>query len=450
MALAEAIAAPRVTRADTGFAVVLVIAVMAAFAMALPNLADPMIRYDDYPALLAQPEGFWAKTLHEGRWINYIWHLRGVVTPAWLNFLVYQALWAIIAASLAWSLCRGGRHARFFAPVAALMVLVAPPATLISLWFNTLIPGLALVASYALVACLWPSRARLWMPVFVVLSFMAYTTYPLLVFAACLLATRAHSWRDLFGQCAVFTLSFATAVLLVYALNWQVHGVFGVPLADWRDAHPASDFAGLMRNLLLLAASAAEFAQKTSFGFAPAAWFHLCLLILASIVLAKQKPWDALYLWAGMIVGLGLVTVQILKMGSELPPRGLIFVWVFYALIAVRAAQVLTWSGMSARMMRNAVLLVVGSYLLQTFQQYMTYRDWQTETSALAASLTAGSVQVSGNVLDAQSAQQAFVQNAMALNYRFQQLNGPKVVFCASDCGQTVTISIRDGRLVAN
>ncbi len=449
MALAEAIHVPRAARTDTGFASVLLLAVLVAFAFALPNLADPMIRYDDYPALLAQPEGFWAKTLHEGRWVNYIWHLRGVVTPAWLNFAVYQTLWAIIAASLAWSACGGGAQARFFAPVAALMVLVAPPATLISLWFNTLIPGLALVAGYALLASLAPNRARVWMPVFVVLSFMAYTTYPLLIFAACLLATPQRSWRDLIGLCALFAVSFVAAVLLVYTLNWQVHGVFGVPLADWREAAPASDITGLLNNLPLLAASAGEFAQKVSFGFAPAAWFHLGLLIWASVVLARRAPWEALYLWAGMLMGLGLIVVQILKMGGELPPRGLIFVWVFYALIAVRAAQLLTGPGLAGRMMRNAVLLVLGSYLLQTFQQYATYRDWQAETRSLATGLTqVDTVFVSGDVLTLGSAQKAFVQNELALAYRMEQLGGPALRFCGEACKQPPAISIVEGRLV--
>lgn len=73
----------------------------AIFGMSLPNLIDPMIRYDDYPALFAEGDLFWEKTLNEGRWVNYIWHLREIVTPAWLNFAIYQAFWALFAASLA-------------------------------------------------------------------------------------------------------------------------------------------------------------------------------------------------------------------------------------------------------------------------------------------------------------------------------------------------------------
>ncbi|MEO0401776.1 MAG: hypothetical protein AAF214_05320, partial [Pseudomonadota bacterium] len=77
---------------------VLAVAVVGVVLISLPNLRDPMMRYDDFPALLADPSGFWAKTLHEGRWINYLWHLREIVTPAWLNFAVYQLLWATFAA----------------------------------------------------------------------------------------------------------------------------------------------------------------------------------------------------------------------------------------------------------------------------------------------------------------------------------------------------------------
>ena len=106
----------------------LAIAVLAVLTISLPNLADPMIRWDDYPAYFSDPSGFWAKTLHEGRWLNYLWHLREVVTPAWLNFTAYQLLWATFAACLAVTTTRNG----WFAAVLALLILVAPPATLIS------------------------------------------------------------------------------------------------------------------------------------------------------------------------------------------------------------------------------------------------------------------------------------------------------------------------------
>lgn len=427
------------------------ITLAALAAMSLPNLADPMIRYDDFPALLAEPSGFWAKTLHEGRWVNYLWHLREVVTPSWLNFALYQALWALFAACVA-VLCAG--RVLGAAAVIAILIVIAPPATLISLWFNTLIPGLALVVLYAWIGVAAPQRVTLWlMPVFVVVSFMAYTTYPLLILLVCLLARDTpHRFRDLMVRVMLFGVSFAGAVLAVYTLNYVVHGVFGVPLAAWREAVPASDLAGVKANLPLLWDSLAQLGDKASFGFAPMIWFHLVLFTLSAAILLRYVRGEALYLLAGLAVGLALVTVQILKMGAVVPPRGFIFVWVVYAAVAGRAVQILAaQSGgeLALRMMRNAVFLVIGSYALQTFLQYGTYRAWQAETRAVAERLPHMDmpVLVSVDALDADSAQAAFVQDPRALSYRITQITGlPAAVCAAPECRADIAVT-PDGRL---
>ena len=430
------------TAPSASFWPVLGLSLVAVLFVSLPNIADPMIRYDDYPALLADPAGFWAKTLHEGRWINYLWHLRGLVTPAWLNFLVYQVLWAVFAASLA-MVALGRQGPLWSVPVAALLILVAPPATLISLWFNTLIPGLGIVALYALLGLFLPQAAhRSLLPVFVVLSFMAYTTYPLLILIVCLLRTERRSVVDLARVLMVFAASFVAAVLVVYTINYQVHGIFGVPLASWRDAAPADDVAGLLANLPLVASSFWDLLETSSFGFAPAIWFHLAMLGASTVVLARHAPREALYLHAGLWTGMALVAVQIVKLGVIVPPRGFIFAWVIYAVLIARAVQILSREpGFSGRIARNLAFLILGSYALQTFQQYATYRGWQAETRTLAAQVAAveGPVTLEGNVLEMPTARTARIQNEEALRFRMRQLTGRAVVLCRSDCsGETV------------
>mgnify|MGYP003662766973 CR=1 FL=1 len=427
---------------------------VAVLVISLPNLADPMIRHDDFPAFFADPEGFWYKTLHEGRWVSYFWHLRGFQTPAWLNFAVYQACWALLAAAIA-TLSLGRSGLTWFSGALALMILASPSAALISLWFNTLLPGLALVALFAALGCRLSNRQmRLLLPPFVALTFMSYTTYPLILLCICLLRTERRSLLDLISLLALFAASFAGAVLLTYAINWQVHGVFGVPLAPWRDATPAADVAGMLANLPKLGESLVDFAMRTSYEFVPALLYHILLLIGATVVVARRNALEALYLHAGLFTGLALVAVQVMKVGAIAPPRAFIFVWIFYAVLAVRAACILTaQSGLAGRMGRNAVALVILSYLLQVGVQYADYRPWQHETRAISRAAMAhdGDIYVFGDPARGPAAQQAFLQTGEALHYRMQQLAQRHVIFCArtpADCAEADRLRTRNPQVV--
>lgn len=440
--------APATARAGTPPALTLTptlwVAVAAVIAMSLPNLADPMIRHDDFPALLGDGDLFWNKTLHEGRWINYIWHLRGIVTPSWVNFALYQLFWAIFAAATATVVTRN-KGAGFFTFVLALVILVSPSAMIISLWFNTLIPGLALVALFAVMACRISARALLaWMPVFVILTFMAYTTYPLLLLAVLLFRQDQRSLARLTGILALFTASFIAAVLLTYTLNWLVHGVFGVPLDDWREATPAADIAGMLANLPKLWSVLSGFAVRTSFNFEPAVAFHLALFAGASLVILRRAPLEALYLYAGLITGLALVTVQVLKMGVTVPPRAFVFAWVFYGVAIVRAAQILTEDAASSgqsrtalagRLARNAVVLIAASYLLQGAILSSLFRPWQAETRDIAQTVATLSepILIVGHPAQIATAREAGIQSDKALPFRLRQLVGRNATLCDAD-----------------
>lgn len=446
-AMAGAGEAPRAASATLPILPVLGVALAGVLVISLPNLADPMIRHDDYPALFAEPSWFWNKTLHEGRWVNYLWHLRAVVTPAWLNFAVYQILWAVLAAALgvaARGQIRGRSEGRWFAGVLALFILVAPPATAIALWFNTLIPGLALVALYAVLGCRMSQRwhRALLLP-FTVATFMAYTTYPLILLAVCLLRTERRSLPDLAGLLALFAASFAAAVLVTYALNWQVHGVFGVPLADWRHANPASDLAGLIGNLPVLDLTVRSMLAALSFDFRPLIVGHLTLLLIATIHLARLAPKEALYLHAGLWTGMALIAVQVLKLGVQVPPRSFAFAWILYGAIVVRAAALHGRApGWPGRIGRTLPLLIVIGYVFLTFHRFTTFHAWQSETRDLAraVSQTEGAVILHGDVMDLSSAGRAGLQDELALVFRIKHLTGRRIVLCHETPGVCATL----------
>lgn len=397
------------------------------------NVADPMIRHDDYPALFADAPAFWNKTLHEGRWLNYIWHLRDAVTPAWLNFAVYQTSWALFVAALA-VVFTGPKGANWFTVVLALLMMVSPSAMLISMWFNTLIPGLAIVALFAGLACRVSSRTlRLLLPGFVIVSFMAYTTYPLLLFAVCIAKTENRSLQDLVGLILLFCASFALAVLTVYAINWQVHGVFGVPVANWREPTAANGLGDIVSNLPKLWETFQIVFHRNGFGFAPLIGFIPVMLAAAFAVFYKYARLEGLYLIAGLSVGIALVVVQVLKLGVIVPPRAFIFAWVFAAMAMVRAVELLSqtesWAG---RMGRNAILLIVGVYFIEIFMFYGQHNAWRADTKQLAQEIsdTDGSVFIYGDSSQIASAKKSGIQSSKALPFRLQQLTGRRAVNC--------------------
>lgn len=406
---------------------------LALMIASVPNLLDPIVRHDDLPALLADPSGFYIKTLHEGRWLNYLWSLRGVVTPSWLNFAVYQLFWAIFAGAAAVNAC-GRNEARWYTIALALMIVIAPTAYQISLWFNTLIPGLGFVALFAVLAnVLSPRKMRLLLLVFVPITLMAYTTYPLFLLAVCL-STREirRSWRDLIGLMALFIFSFALGMLLIYCLNYVEHGVFGIPMAEWRHPSPVHDLASLLANLSVFWDFLVLSANTLSFISTPTVVVHGLLLVGGLIILTRAAPWVALYIVTGMLAGLGLLGLQIALTGIEMAARTITFFWVFYCFICVRVALVVQdQGGWPARMCRNVLVLIVASYMLQTVMQYTIFREWQAQTKEIATQTAGtGPIYVIGSYETLSGVKGADIQESRGLRMRLIYLTGRRVFLC--------------------
>lgn len=237
------------------------------------------------------------------------------------------------------------------------------------------------------------------------------------------------------GLLALFTISFIIAILITYTINWSVHGIFGVPLAEWREATPAHNLSQLRDNLPKLLETFNAFMTKSSFGFFPAQIFHIALMVGASLVLLRHEPLEALYIYAGLITGITLIVLQVLKLGVAIPARTLIFVWVFYAITVVRAAEIIsTKHAFAGRMACNAALLIVGSFLLQSYKQMNQYRDWQFETRQISQQIVGveGTVSVKGQPMLLASAVRGGIQSDVAFQFRIQHLVGRDVVLCAA------------------
>ncbi len=415
------------------FVIAFAVAGPLLLAVSAGNLLDPIVRYDDYPALLAQPDGFWDKTLTEGRWLNYLWHLRGLATPAGVNFALYQLLWATTAAALA-AAAVGAYERRWFTVVLALVLLPTPPVFLMAPWASTVIPGLAVLALYAWLALrLSQKHMRLFLPPFTLLAFTAYTTFPIIILTICAVATRKRSLRDLTSLLLLFAASLAASLVLVYTLNWLVHGIFGIQLDPRRSADPAQGLAEMAAHLPLLRETFAVFLQKMTFQSELVLAFHIGLLAVSTAVVAYRKPLEAIYLWTVMALGLALMALQVLKLGFTIPARAFHFAWILYAVLIVRSAQELSQSSnLAGRLARNAVLLVAASYLVQTAVQFTQFRPWQSETRIIARHIQdlPGLVLISGDVRNFPSARKAGVHEASSLASRLNLLTQRDVILC--------------------
>ena len=413
-------------------------AIAATYVMLLicsgPNLFDPMIRHDDFPALLGDETLYYEKTLLEGRWLNYLWHLRGFVTPSWLNFLVYQLFWAIFAACTAIAVF--GRSAPLGRVLAlSFLIVLAPTAFVISLWYNTLIPGLGIVALFAYLATRHPPRVmRLLFPVFVPLTLLCYTTYPVLLLMVVLGARDTdRSLKDLAVTMGIFVASFAAGMLLIYSLNYAYHGVFGVPMADWRNPNPIHDLAGLWHNLGMVMTMFGRLANVLSFKHLPLLVIMASLVAIASVIVWRTAPRFGLYVGTGCAAGLGLLSLHVLKTGVDVDPRAANFVSVGCAMILSMAMATGTDQGIvSDRRARNAIFIAIALHAVLIAVNYSLPRAWQADTRAFAAAVGPGTgpIYVTGDYEQLPSAHGAAIQQSRGLRLRLVYLTGREVIIC--------------------
>ncbi len=439
-----------------GATVLLIFAVLVVSTVF--QVLDPLIRHDDYPVFFEDVQGYYGKTLTEGRWVNYLWHMRGYTPPASVLFLIYLACWAIYLGSLVHLAFQAGTDMWRRVAVAVIAALCAP-SVLISFWYVTLIPGMALLAAYGLVTVFLPERTSRWLLlVFVPVGLMAYTTYPLYMLALVLLrADRERSLRDLASVVGLFMASFVVGMLTIFTLNWIYHGVFGVPMADWRNPNPATDLASLIANLDQVGAFLKLVLDRASFGMPPVAYVQLALLFFAAWKLWPSQRGFVVYAYVGIGLGLGLILVQTLKSGIFLPPRAAGYAWVYFAVLLGQMSLAMhAHCRKSGRMGDNLVRFVMLSLMIFSGLLYFDKTQWSRLSRSMAVELSqgveggapsTGPVYITGTYLSQQPAMKAGVQHALGISYRFRQLTERQIIHCevTPDLCADLEPALRDG-----
>ncbi len=355
------------------------------------HLRNPTFHFDDVPALFLLPEEYFSKAVSEGRWLNYVWHLRGVYTPPWLNFQFYLAGWSLFLASAATNVFRTGPL--HYPLLMAVLAALGPQATLMSGWYNTLIPGVWLLAAFSVAALFMSERAGRWLlAVFVPISLQVYTSYQFLILGICLLREdRPKTLQALWHIVILFGASLVVGILLIFATNYAIVGVFGVEPATWREAVPPKDFQDLVANFAIVRSSLIEAFVATGSGSAPHATL-IFLLFLASLgVLAMTQPDDAVAICMVMLAGLGFLALLGVAKGMEFPARATGFTWFMFAVASVAAARAI--GSFAARMSQAAIVAITVLGLVQAgtaLDHFGRASAWQAQVTDLARRIPDG------------------------------------------------------------
>ncbi len=412
------------------------VCILALLVLNLPQVIDPFVRHDDFPGLLGFHEYAYGKALDEGRWLNYWWHLRPVFWPAPVNFFLYLCAWGIFSAAT--SLAVLDRSAETWHKVYfALFLASSVPAFLISNWFNTLLPGLWVVTLYALSVLFLPHRFALVLLVPAVsLSFMAYTTYPFTLLTLILLSQKApKSIHGLSVSLGMFFVSVTLALLLIFTLNSYYHGVFGIPVAEWREPTPVRSTADLMVNLEKVKIYLMDGPKFFGGGSPYFGVIQLVSFVTAWIILLRYQSYLAFLVFVAVMGGLGPLLLNFLLSGVVVPSRALGWLWILVGFTYTSASiPLMQFGGLVARVVRVAllcILLIQATLIVRS--TYFEFPTWQRVTRDIANSVPENTevIYIYGNYMDLEGADgDVRIQSEKGLTWRLTYLTGANVFLC--------------------
>ncbi|WP_171210675.1 hypothetical protein [Ruegeria sp. HKCCA5426] len=412
---------------------------LLAFAALLviygPLVIDPLVRHDDFPALLGQKFMAHRKALDEGRWLNYWWQFRPFLWSSPVSFALYLMAWATFSACT--SITMLGREAPgWYKGYFALFVALSIPAFMIAFWFNTLLPGVWIITFYALGVVFLPHRVSVALLIVAVpLSFMAYTTYPFLLMALALMSYKApKTYKSMAITLFVFFFSLGVGMLSVYSLNYIYHGVFGIPIADWRAPSEVQSTEDLIRNLGKLRIYLQTTIRQLGGGAAGSGVVLLAFFAIGWGILFRSQRFVAITVLVAMLAGLVPLLGKSLMSGVFVPARAFGWIWLLLGFTFTAATLHLSLTpGRVASIARITIMYVLLiKIILFGRATYVRVPPWQEATRDLASAIpdTTETVYIYGHYLGLTGAGPAGIQFPRGLRLRLVYLTGLDVVIC--------------------
>lgn len=304
-------------RLDRSFLLYVVLILLGLYG--LGQLTAPFVAHDDFDWLLSGfDQGFetpFSKAGSEGRWGNFVWSKFSHYLSVKAAFGLYLVAFSIMCAMIS-RVITGATSV-----LGALLVFLSPMTAETMQWPVTQVTGVVVT----IFGCLAMLRAtsdgprRLVMAIAVVVGFLFYPSFgPLFLLMYASLC--AGSKRSVVLGGVVYVASFASAILLVFTLNYMFHGKFSITPAAWREATPlmegGSFYANVERYFSWFVA------LKTLW---PALLGGAAAFIMCFVYRVRLRQCASVLLFAAMLLGID-ASLSVVS-GLSMPLRSTVWLW---------------------------------------------------------------------------------------------------------------------------
>ena len=217
-----------------------------------------------------------------------------------------------------------------------------------------------------------------------------------------------------------------------YAINWYMHGVFGIEEAEWRQPSYARSMAELWENSEVLARFVALLLQVYGFNSKWLGYLIFTASTLTVLVMMRRDRLLTLYVCTPIILGLGLLAAYALITGINVPVRATAFHWFIAAFSLAYAVQILGQNMIVRAGMVAMLVLLCGFWTQREARLFSFFQPWQNATRDLSEQVSTDSerIVVFGHMGMIDGAVLAGIQTFDGLAYRLAYLTGKPTVIC--------------------
>ncbi|EPO4108649.1 hypothetical protein ACUADT_001042 [Enterobacter cloacae] len=320
-----------------GYAFLVYAIVILALIIFSGRASHVFIEHDDWIFMSNPPSWYgtygspWAKTLSEGRWINFLYSF----VQKELDFRVIYYIQVSLYAILCWLFSYKTIANNIVRLAFSISLFLCMPIIEIMGWPATQTPFILIT-----IAFIYSFEVKnIYLRTFsgYILGIMAILTYPVALAIMCIYmsikascevkynTSKTIKWLLFIGL--FYFLSYLSGVVIIYALNSKFHGVFGVVIEAWRNPKPAHDYATLMNNI-----------SSTSLYFLDIFDYYGIILVLfiISVVVAFASSFrSALVVMCPIVLSMTIDILIHVYSGVDVPARSTAWLWFGFASILI-------------------------------------------------------------------------------------------------------------------